>query len=227
MSSFDWVNDPDEEIEKKIKNGNFNHDMLMSECYYARTNVIKFMKKENYIDREVVNQPETLSGYCPLYNAVLSGSAEMVEMLVELGADVNKLGERQHVIALHLAASLGNTEIVKTLVAHGAKVDAELDGGITPLHLAAYGGKIETIEALIELGANVNAQDKNGETVLHLAKRGGFPEVVKVLIKNGAGKKKSKAKAPANKKKLSHNKKFEEYYLNFLSVIKMKARSIL
>lgn len=227
MEKINWLNDSDEEIKKKIKNSTFDYDMLMNSAYHGRVEIIKFMKKEKYIDKETINEMDLLSGYCPLHNAVLGGSAEAVETLIKFGADVNKQCSRHRETPIHIAASLGHTQIVKNLVAHGVDVDVALDTGITPLHLAAYEGQMEAVEALIELGANVNAQDKNGETVLHLAKRGGFPEIAKVLIKNGAGKKKGKAKAPLNKNSTSNDKKSEGNHLSFLAAIKKRARAIL
>ena len=228
MANIDWQNDSDKEIENKMKDTVFNLDMLMNAAYYGRVEIIRFMKKENYIDRETINQVDTSSGYCPLYNAILSGSAEAVELLIKLGADANKFGEHQHVTSLHLAASLGHTPIVKSLVhAHRVNVNITANNKLTPLHLAAYTGQMETVEALIELGADVNAEDENKKTPLHLAKQASFPEIVKVLIKNGAGRKKGKTKVSPNKKKLIKNKKFEENYLNFWTAIKTKAKGIL
>ena len=215
MSKVDWINDSNEEIKKKIKNSSFDHNMLMNAAYSGRVEIINFMNEENHINKETINQADALSGYCPLHNAVLGGSVEAVETLINLGADVNKTGEHKLVTALHLAASLGHTEIIKNLVAHDAKVNAVVDIEITPLHLAAYEGQLEAVNALIELGADVNAKDKNGETALHLAKRGGFPEIVEVLI--STNKKKRKTKKASNKKDSSTNKKLGEIPLHFFA----------
>ena len=227
MEKINWVNDSDEEIKKKIKNSTFDNDMLMNSAYHGRVEIIKFMKKEKYIDKETINEMDILSGYCPLHNAVLGGSAEAVETLIKFGADVNKRCSRHRETPIHIAASLGHTQIIKSLIGHGVDVNTVLDTGITPLHLAAYEGQMEAVEALIELGADVNAQDKTGETVLHLARRGGFPEIAKVLIKNGAGKKKGKAKAPSSKKNVSNDEKTEGNHLSFLVAIRKRARGLL
>ncbi|HEY1066204.1 MAG TPA: ankyrin repeat domain-containing protein, partial [Pirellulales bacterium] len=51
---------------------------------------------------------------------------------------------------LHLAAEEGQAEVVKELLAHGAKIDAENKTGLTPLHLAAQKGRQEIVQILLE-----------------------------------------------------------------------------
>ncbi|KAI0028047.1 ankyrin repeat-containing domain protein, partial [Vararia minispora EC-137] len=59
---------------------------------------------------------------------------------------------------LHFAAqSAGNVEVVRTLLKHGATVDAHTDDQWTPLHLVAQLGHVEVAHALLEHGATVDA----------------------------------------------------------------------
>ena len=69
-------------------------------------------------------------------------------------------------IALHWAASTGNTEILKILVGAGASVEwlDELDR--TPLHWAAYFRRDKAVKYLLSCGANVNAANAHGVTPL-------------------------------------------------------------
>jgi RNA polymerase sigma factor (sigma-70 family) len=62
---------------------------------------------------------------------------------------------------LHIAASHGENEIARFLIARGADVDARgehAEGG-SPLHAAAAGGHHEMVEILVAAGANVAARD--------------------------------------------------------------------
>ncbi len=84
------------------------------------------------------------------------------------------------------AASDGNSEEVRLLIAQGANVNTVTNIGITPLHLAAENGHTEAVGVLIDKGAGVNAVDKYGKTPLHSAARKGHTETVKELIAKGA-----------------------------------------
>jgi ankyrin repeat protein len=44
---------------------------------------------------------------------------------------------------------------VKTLIEHGAKVDAATTDGATPLYIACQNGQLDVVKYLIEKGANV------------------------------------------------------------------------
>ncbi len=57
------------------------------------------------------------------------------ELLIEAGADVNAQDQRGR-SALHGAASLGYTDLVTYLAAHGASLDAKDEDGVTPLDAA-------------------------------------------------------------------------------------------
>lgn len=88
-------------------------------------------------------------------------------------------GEAQ--VQLHTAASRGDVESVRSLIAAGADVNARSNSGATPLHEACSGtddGK--AVAVLIDNGADLNAQDNDGHTALHRAARSWREPVVKV-----------------------------------------------
>lgn len=88
---------------------------------------------------------------------------------------------------LHLAAALGNQELIKLLLEEGAAVNVQCGAEkMTPLHLAAEDGDAECVNLLIEAGANVSIKNKKHQTPLHLAALSQSPETIELLLKQNA-----------------------------------------
>lgn len=94
--------------------------------------------------------------------------------------------------ALSWAARNDRTEALKTLVARGAEVNADVYRG-TALAWAAAQGRLAAVRTLLELGADVNHRGTfggpthgEGVTALHLAAQSGNLDVIRVLLENGA-----------------------------------------
>ena len=88
--------------------------------------------------------------------------------------------------ALHLAATLGATSVVTSLLGARMDVDAPDNYGRTALFLAAAYGHHECCDVLRMANANINARDCNNHHILELAARGGHMKVVELLINFGA-----------------------------------------
>jgi hypothetical protein len=84
------------------------------------------------------------------------------------------------------AASAGQAEAVKALLAQGAGVDATAADGRTALIAAAQSGKIEAVQALIAAGANLEWSSRGTGTALNVAENKGETEIVKLLLASGA-----------------------------------------
>jgi ankyrin repeat protein len=102
--------------------------------------------------------------------------------------------------ALFLAASLGNVEVVRALIAGGADPFIMTDEKTAPLHVATWGGNpyagdwteeqkknlFEITKLLVERGADVNSAGEHGWTALHGAAYKGVDSVVRFLVEKGA-----------------------------------------
>lgn len=88
----------------------------------------------------------------------------VVQTLVDHGVDLNGV-TMAFGGPLFTAASYGEAEVVKILVAAGANADQQDHRGYTALFHAALAGKAETVEALLALGADPYLRAKDGRTV--------------------------------------------------------------
>jgi cytohesin len=115
-----------------------------------------------------------------------NGGPELVELLLNHGADITKTGGYRKQTALHKAVWHYNTEIARLLLAKGADVNAKDKEDRTPLHLVPTDEGIEIAELLIANRADVNAEDEDKETPLYTAVCYENYALAKLLIDNGA-----------------------------------------
>ncbi|KFA52991.1 hypothetical protein S40293_09908 [Stachybotrys chartarum IBT 40293] len=96
----------------------------------------------------------------PLMLAIKAGRADIVELLVANGADVNHhTSFHTKRSPLQYAAEIGHLDMVRLLLNHGADANgaAHTRGGGTALQFAAIGGSCPLADELLEHGAIVDA----------------------------------------------------------------------
>jgi ankyrin repeat protein len=129
---------------------------------------------------------EKVRGDYPLNVAAASGPVEMVAVLLEAGADIER-PNREGLRPLHNAVIFGGKEIVALLIQKGAKVEAKEKWGRTPLNsFAATGGSdIEIPKILLAAGADPNIEsakvDESTSALQYAAYTGNF-ELAEMLI---------------------------------------------
>ncbi|KAK3349516.1 ankyrin repeat protein, partial [Lasiosphaeria hispida] len=109
------------------------------------------------------------------------GDPEVVEVLLEHGANVMPKSTDGSRTPLHTAAARGNTSGIRLLLKWGAELEARDKDGEAPLHTAARAGKVAAVSLLLDHGANIDARDAGGWTPVHRAAWNNHRKVVKLL----------------------------------------------
>jgi ankyrin repeat protein len=127
------------------------------------------------------------TGETPLMVAAAKGYSDMVELLLDQGADVDAeaRSRSRHGNALEAASRMGHKQVVKLLLDNMAYINAKSDYCGTALGVASIKGYDQIVELLLSNGANVNAPGIFG-LALSCAVSGGYAEIVALLIHNGA-----------------------------------------
>jgi len=87
------------------------------------------------------------------------------------------------------AARTGSLNIMKILLALGAKIDepeCPYNRCLNAMIAAAWNGHTDGVQLLLAKGANVNARMNRGQTALMVASYHGYNDTVSLLLANGA-----------------------------------------
>ncbi|GES56885.1 hypothetical protein ATETN484_0001009000 [Aspergillus terreus] len=120
-----------------------------------------------------------------LHAAAFSGHENVVQMLLDRGADINAQGG-PYSNALQAASSKGHENIVQLLLNQGADINAQ--GGFhgNALHAASFSGYENVVQMLLDRGADINAQGGPYSNALQAASSKGHENIVQMLLDRGA-----------------------------------------
>ena len=120
----------------------------------------------------------------PLMIAALKGHKDVVNLLLNKGAEIDKCDDYGKT-PLHVAA-WGHLHVVELFLDRGAQHDSRNRGGRAPLHMAAEGGHKDVVKVFLDHGTDVDIKDNYGFTPLTWAAMMGHMEIVQLLLKMGA-----------------------------------------
>eukprot|EP00438_Fugacium_kawagutii_P011109 Skav203180 [mRNA] locus=scaffold39:209403:212782:+ [translate_table: standard] len=128
-----------------------------------------------------------LQGRAPLHCAAGHGHVQVIQLLLEAGAQKDSTDEEGRT-ALWMAARNGHLEVVHLLMEAGLDSNrGRTDIGATPLHAATQERHLEVARLVMEAGADCNrGTTDTGITPLYIAARNGHLEVVRLIVEAGA-----------------------------------------
>ena len=150
--------------------------------------IYKFIKESNAPQVRIelskgVSFNDLYNGGTAIHWAAKSNSTEIIDMLVNIGADMNAKGEDGET-PLHWALFNGSVEAAMHLMEIGADRDNLNDKGNSLIHVASSSPDI--MEYFIKSNMDVNVKNKLGRTPLHLASFTGNVEAIRMLVSAGA-----------------------------------------
>ena len=125
-------------------------------------------------------------GNSPLVVAASEHHSACVLDLLRGGADANMFNSDGYTPLMFESGKNGDLACVKSLIAHGAQVNAVDSHGVSALGYAVACGDRLTVVELVRAGSDVNCKSKRGVTPLMVASRLGNADYVALLIDHGA-----------------------------------------
>jgi ankyrin repeat protein len=189
LKQYPELIDADIEIPQE-KGGKTNGDTpLLSSIAFSDVEMIKTLLEEFHTNPNIPDIDKGFTALFSLSNINKIEKKEIVDILLEKGADVN-LASHKGKTPLMLAAQFGHLWMVKKLLDNGADATLMDKNKSNALYwMGYYWGEEnealidEIIKLLVEHGADLYAINDFGYTPLSLAKEYDAPLVEKVLLK--------------------------------------------
>jgi ankyrin len=140
------------------------------------------------IDNGVCVNITNSKGITPLLYATRYGYTNLVQTLVENGANVNcHTSCLNNATPLHIAVLKNNEDVIKTLLKSGADPTLFCSYNQTPLHWASAYGNLQSLKIMETYGADLSIQmnDESGYQAIHLAAGSGHMTVVEWFLEKG------------------------------------------
>nr|WCB87145.1 CPPV334 ankyrin repeat protein [Cooks petrelpox virus] len=167
------------------------------------TLVEKLIKNKGNCINQSVEETTT-----PLIDAIRSGNAKIVELLIKHGAQVNHINTKipnplltairigsYDIVKLLLINGVDtyilpvpdiNKEMIKTIIDCGVNVNIKNAKSKTFLHYAIKNNDVDIVKMLFDYGADINIKDNNGYYPIHIATRSNSYKIIETLLEEGA-----------------------------------------
>jgi uncharacterized protein len=119
----------------------------------------------------------------PLVIAAYKGYDEIVQLLLDAGADLGAVDPGMKATALHAAAYAGRTGAAKLLIEGGIDINKQGPyNGYTALHDAIWQNNVGIVKLLLAANADLTLQSNDGKTALDFARARGRKEIVALIV---------------------------------------------
>lgn len=122
-------------------------------CQQGKIKKVKELVKDQNTS-SLVNVGAGVFGYTPLHEATSSRNSQLVELLINKGADVNGKSNGDYT-PLHIAASIGDIKCIEVLLRYNASVTLLDEFGKTPHRTAVLNWKKKAARVLKTAGGEV------------------------------------------------------------------------
>ena len=173
------------------RSSRYNRSPLESACLYGSSEAAIFL-----INAGADLHYSADKFYPPLFQAAERGLANVIQALIQKGADINQINVKGQTALLRMSEDYVHKQftcITKQLISHGINVDAVDKDGSTALGLACSRGLTSVVATLLEAGANISIpsrphpeSSKIRYLPLELAAREGHEDIVQILLAKSA-----------------------------------------
>ncbi|WP_143321424.1 ankyrin repeat domain-containing protein [Clostridium sp. HBUAS56010] len=188
--------DSGDAFDGAIRNGDIKTVEYLLEKYHVDINYLEAIGFRFAIEKNDMEMAKCLIAHgveinpkdpeqsTPLVTAIDWGGLEMVELLVESGADIEQPVRNRKMTPAMIASTKSN-RILKYLVEKGVDINKQSARGDTCLSRAVESGKRENVEYLLSIGADTTIKSKDGKTAYQKAKESPDKEIVNIFKKYG------------------------------------------
>ncbi|XP_050304751.1 fibronectin type 3 and ankyrin repeat domains protein 1-like isoform X2 [Anthonomus grandis grandis] len=112
--------------------------------------------------RPVLLNAENKENKTPIFQAIETGDLQIIQLLITLGANVNKPQRHTKRTALMFAIYRGELQAATLLMDKGASIYCQDINGLTILHYAVDSNELNNVKFAIDCKVDINMQDNSG-----------------------------------------------------------------
>ncbi|MGA8164158.1 MAG: ankyrin repeat domain-containing protein [Waddliaceae bacterium] len=176
------VNKVEELAKALFENRNLIFEVIQDERKDLLDLLLLLKGKEGQFVEDILSSKQEENGYSPVHLAVISGHADLLPVLHQLGANFEER-DRDGNTPAHIAAERGHVEVLRALSALDPNFSLQVtNNGFTPMGLAALNGKEDILDFAKELDPPVDfnaTNEQGGCTLAHLAAQNGREEFLR------------------------------------------------